>query len=138
MMNPIRPTKEAMLLCDSIITEVGTGKKSLIGIFEYLNTIQFPYPHYQLSVYLKFTSAQGKYIFRLELIDLESNLVIGKANTPELDVPNKLDSYELAFNLGNLVFGHSGKYEFRIYTGDFMFASKTFNVIEVKPITPNP
>lgn len=133
-MNPIKPTKEAMLLCDSIITEVGTGKKSLIGIFEDINAAQYPFEHHRLSVYLKFTSAQGKYVFRLELIDLKDNLVIGKANTPELDVPNKLDSYELVFNLENLRFQHPGKYEFEVYAGDTPFANKTFKAVDLTQV----
>ncbi len=134
-MSTIKPIKEAMLLCDSIITDAVTGKKSLIGIFENISAPSFPFSHYILSVYIKFNSAQGKYIFRLELIDLDNNLVIGRANTPELDVLNKLDSYELAFNLGNLAFSHPGKYEFRVYAGEdrVPFANKTFNVIEIKP-----
>ncbi len=136
-MNPIKPTKEAMLLCDSVITEVGTGKKSLIGIFENIITSKCPFSHYRLSVYLKFTSTQGKYVFRLELVDLDKNVIIGKANAPELDVPNKLDSYELTFNLENLAFQHPGKYEFRVYAGDAMFASKTFRVVESKPVNQN-
>lgn len=130
-MTTIKPTQDAMLLCDNIITEIGTGKKSLIGIFENINfSGEPPWQHYRMSAYVKFTSAQGKYQFQIELIDLGNGKVIGKAGTPELNVPNKLDSYELVFNLENVVFQHPGRYEFRVYAGDEMFANKTFNVIK--------
>ena len=130
-MTVIKPTQDAMLLCDNIITEIGTGKKSLIGIFEHINfTGEPPWRHYRMSVYVKFTSAQGKYSFQIELVDLDNDQIIGKASTPELNAPNKLDSYELAFNLENVVFQHHGKYEFRVYAGNDMFANKTFNVIK--------
>ncbi|MFH1317874.1 MAG: hypothetical protein ABIH71_02525, partial [Candidatus Omnitrophota bacterium] len=85
-MSNIHPKLNAMLLCDSIITEIGTNKKSLIGIFENITANNFPCKHFKLSVYIKFTSAQGKYNFRLELVDLSSNKIIGKGIMPELNV----------------------------------------------------
>ena len=48
----------------------------------------------------------------------------------QIDSTFKLDSYELAFNLENVVFQHHGRYEFRVYAGSDMFANKTFNVIK--------
>lgn len=120
-----------MLLCDSIITEIGTGKKSLIGIFENIHFCgEPPWLHYRMSVYVKFNSAQGKYGFQIMLVDLGTDQIIGKASTPALNVPNKLESYELAFNLEDVAFQHDGKYEFRVYVGNDMFANKTFNVIK--------
>ena len=112
---------------------MGTGKKSLIGIFEHILVEKFPAQHYQLSVYVKFASAQGKCTFKLELEDLEKSQIIGKAFSPELSIPNKLDSYELAFNLVGFEFSHHGTYEFKIYANDKWFASKTFKVVQVTP-----
>ena len=130
-MNKIIPVKEAMLLCDTIITEVGTMKKSLIGVFESIAAQSFPCKHYRLSVYVKFTNAEGKYNFKLELIDLESNQVIGQGLIPELNIPDRLGSYELAFNLDALEFKHPGKYDFRIAADSTTFATKAFNVIDL-------
>jgi len=133
-MNNIVPKINAMLLCDSVITEVGTNKKSLIGIFENIYAQNFPCRHYHLSVYIKFTSAQGKYHFRLELVDISNDKIIGKGEIPELNVPDKLGSYELAFNLMGLQFDHEDKYEFRIFADDKIFGNKVFSVIK----TPQP
>lgn len=131
-MNHVVPKLNAMLLCDSIITEVGTNKKSLIGIFENIYAPIFPFKHNRLSVYIKFTSAQGKYNFRLELVNITSNKIIGKGKIPELNVGDKLGSYELAFNLMELEFDQEGKYEFRIYADDKNFGSKTFSLVGIK------
>ena len=133
-MSNIIPKINAMLLCDSVITEVGTNKKSLIGIFENIYAQNFPYRHYHLSVYIKFTSAQGKYHFRFELVDISNDKVIGKGEISELNVSDKLGSYELVFNLMGLQFDHEGKYEFRIFADDKIFGNKLFNVIK----TPQP
>ena len=132
MTNKIKPGKEAMLICDEIITEAGTNKKSLIGIFEQIYVNKLPCVHPSLSVYVKFTGALGAYQFRLELMDLQTDTVIGKGSLPAQSIGDKLSSYELVFHLRNLKFTNAGKYEFRIFADDEIFGTKTFQVV-VKP-----
>ena len=94
------PKTNAMLICDYVITERGTNKKSLIGVFENIGAATFPCTHFALSVYIKLTDAQGGYQFRLELVDLQSDIMIGKSEMPEeVRVPSPLDAHELVFNL---------------------------------------
>ena len=40
---PPRPSVKAILICDQIIHEFGTNKKSLIGIFQDIHLAQFPF-----------------------------------------------------------------------------------------------
>lgn len=126
------PVLNAMLICDTIINESNTNKKSLIGVFENIYAHSFPCRHYSLSVYVKFTDAQGKYNFRLELVDLESNQILGKGIIGEQDIADKLASYELVFNLMGLEFKHPGKYEFRIFANDYLFGHKSLNILVAK------
>jgi hypothetical protein len=128
------PKTNAMLICDYVITERGTNKKSLIGVFENIGAVQFPCTHYQLSVYIKLTEAQGGYRFRLELVDLKNDTMIGKSQMPEpIQISNPLMTHELVFNLRGLRFPHAGEYEFRIFANDRIFGQKTFIVNEIKP-----
>ncbi|HCM42032.1 MAG TPA: hypothetical protein PLY88_04700 [Candidatus Omnitrophota bacterium] len=128
------PKANAMLICDYVITERGTNKKSLIGVFENIGAVQFPCTHYQLSVYIKLTDAQGKYRFRLELTDLQNDATIGKSEMPEpIQIANPLITHELVFNLRGLRFPHAGEYEFRIFANDHIFGQKSFIVNEIKP-----
>ena len=127
--NVIKPCKEAMLVCDSIITEAATNKKSLIGIFEEITCGKLPFRHDSLSVYVKFTGALGDYEFKLELIDLHTNETIGRGSMRgPISIKDKLASFELVFNLRGLMFKHAGKFEFRIYANEDVFATKTFTV----------
>ena len=138
-MNKIKPSKEAMLVCDSIITEVQTNKKSLIGIFEEIATMQFPFRHGSLSVYVKFTGAIGEYQFKLELIDLKTGEVNGRGVIGPLKMADKLASYELVFNLKGLEFKHPGKYEFRIFADEEIFGTKSFAILQSPvPAAPEP
>lgn len=127
------PKTNAMLICDYVITERSTNKKSLIGVFENIGAVHFPCTHFQLSVYIKLTDAQGHYRFRLELVDLKTDTLIGKSEMPDMiQIPNPLITHELVFNLRGLRFPHAGEYEFRIFANDRIFGQKSFIVNEIK------
>lgn len=126
------PKMNAMLICDSVITEVGTNKRSLIGVFENINAFKFPIAHHFLAVYVKLTDAQGTYKFKLELVDLGKNIIVGKGEIPDsINITNRLGTYELVFNLGGLKFDHPGEYEFRIFANERIFAQKKFSVTQI-------
>ncbi len=131
------PKANAMLICDYVITERGTNKKSLIGVFENIGAATFPCTHFAMSVYIKLTDAQGGYHFRLELIDLQSDTVIGKSEMPEeVRVPSPLDAHELVFNLRGVRFMHAGNYEFRIFSNDRIFGQKKLVVEQIDANRP--
>ena len=130
---PQKPLANAVLICDKVITEEGTKKKSLIGIFENIGSSKFPCVHYFLSVYVKLTDAMGSYRFSLELASLENGAVLNKAEIPqEIDIPDLLRTHELVFNMGGLKFPSPGKYEFRVLANGEIFGQKTFLVEELK------
>ena len=134
-----KPIVNAMLVCDRVISEAGTNKKSLIGIFGNINAYKFPCVHHFLSVYIKFTDANGQYRFRLELVDLENDSPIGKSEIPkDVEVKDPLETHDLVFNLAGLKFTHPGKYEFRIFANDEVFGQKTFLIHQAKPVEPDP
>ena len=131
-MYSIAPSIKAMLICDRVITEVVTNKKSLIGIFENIMSAKFPCIHHSLSVYINFTDALGKYDFKLELVDVEENKILNAAEIKGINIEDKLSTSELAFNLQGLSFPHPGKYEFRIYANGKFFSAKSFTIIQVE------
>jgi hypothetical protein len=130
-MSDSKPQVKAMLICDSVITEKGTEKNSLIGIFENINAKSFPCTHFSLAVYINFTDALGKYKFRLELADVENNMIIGHGETLEIEYKDKLASNNLAFVLNMLKFNRSGKYEFRFFSNGEICEIKPFNVKQI-------
>jgi hypothetical protein len=121
-----------MLVCDQAIREEGTGKVSLIGIFENIASPSFPLIHPTLSVYVKLTDAEGKYRLRLELVQLETATI---AATGEADIaaPDRMGSFEINFSLGNLPFPLPGLYEFRLLANGRYLGSKSLNVVASKP-----
>ena len=128
MTTPV-PKANAMLICDYVITEQGTNKKSLIGIFEHIGAAQFPVIHNSMSVYVKLTDAQGDYQFRLDLADLKNERLIAQCNLPsKIHINHPLETRELVFNFMGLKFVEPGQYEFRMYANDHIFGQKVFVV----------
>jgi hypothetical protein len=130
-MTQMMPKLNAMLICDYVITEHGTNKKSLIGVFENINSMKFPCIHLSLSIYIKLTEARGTYAIRLELVDLKSDQTLAKAQTPrDITIQNPLMAHELVFGLKGLTFPHPGEYEFRVFANDMIFGQKSLRVVD--------
>ena len=119
-----------MLLCDLTIREHGTGKISLIGVFENISAPRFPVVHRALSVYAKLTDAEGDYVIRLE----DSHVVA--QGTLTATFADRMSPGELIFNLENLGLERPGRYEFRLYADGRFVAGKSFTVIQTPATTP--
>jgi hypothetical protein len=124
----IVPVVKAFLVCDYVIHESGTNKKSCIGIFHNIRAGQFPCRHGQLSIYANIAEAEGKYVFELLLVNLKDGKILGSGQTPELEVPHRLHTAELAFQLHNIVFPSAGKYEFRLIANGDLIAQKVIEI----------
>jgi len=126
------PSLNAMLLCDLTIREHGSGKISLIGVFENISAARFPVVHRALSVYAKLTDAEGDYTIRLELVRLEDSHVVAQG-TLKATFADRMTPGELIFNLENLGLEKPGRYEFRLYADERFVAGKSFTVIQSPP-----
>jgi hypothetical protein len=133
-----RPNVKAILICDQIIHEYGTNKKSLIGIFEDIHIPAFPHSYPRIAVYVNLTDAHGKYVLELRLVNSADNSVIGSGKTPEVEIDNPLRTCEFALQIQNLVFRNHGVYEFQVFANGALVATKAFNVKRVRTGPPQP
>ena len=123
------PVLSPLVVCDTIIHDRDTNKPSLIGVFSWIAAHQFPVQHPCLCVYSRVTDAQGDYVFRLELVRLESMEIIGEANG-EAKIPDRLMYNEIIFELNGLVFPAVGQYEFRLYADGTFLGHQAFEVVQ--------
>ena len=126
------PSLNAMLLCDLTIREQGTGKVSLIGIFESTSSARFPVVHRALSVYAKLGDAEGEYAIRLELARLDDGHVVAQGAL-RAAFADRMTPGELIFALENLGLERAGRYEFRLFANDRFVAGKSFTVLQATP-----
>ena len=119
------PTVLAMLVCDQVIAEQGTGKKSLIGIFDNVNGQAFP-AQVRLAVYAKLADAEGDYTFRLTLVNLKNETHLIDMNI-KATVADPLSAVELAVNMIGFVLPEAGRYEFQLWYEDTFLHRITLN-----------
>ena len=125
---PARPTVKAILICDQIIHEHGTNKKSLIGIFQDIHLGKFPFRYPRIAVYVNLTDAHGKYVLELKLLAAGEGKEIGRGRTPVVEIDSPLRTCEFALQIQNLVFKRHGVHEFQVYANDDLIATKVFRV----------
>jgi len=136
MSNAPIPSVVAMLICQRVIVEQGTGMKSLIGVFENLNSFAFPAP-VSVAVYAKLLDAEGNYDFLIRLVNLRDETKIADVEAKSFALTSATSS-ELVLNIAGLVLPEPGKYEFQLYANDAYLHRATMNAILIQGGPPWP
>ena len=126
------PTGLAIVICDQIIEDKLTGKKSLIGIFNQIGTQNFPCRHPQICVFVSLTEGRGQSAARLRIVHDESSHIVAEVNGT-IQFPDVNVVVELNFNLVGLVFPEPGMYSIEFYCDDAIILERRFTVSHVKP-----
>jgi hypothetical protein len=119
---------KAFLVCDQVIHDAQTGKKSLIGVFHEIRANRWPAVHPMLWIYANLTDAHGRYAFQIRLMDMSRNTVLGKGEPPPIDIAGPLQTTELAAQLRNVTFSGPGTFEFQLLANDDLIATKAVRV----------
>jgi len=106
-----KPLGLAILICDYFIDDSKTHKKSLIGIFNRIQSPKFPCSHPQLHVFISLTDGRGDYDTELRCIFRETgDACFGASGKITFPDPNAV--IELNFLINNAVFPKPGSYSF--------------------------
>jgi hypothetical protein len=112
---PSIPTPLAILLCDQVIIEMQTMKKTLVGLFDKLTTQEFPMVQ-RLGFYARLTDLDGTYTFTIRVISITGEEeLIGSMESPPATSTDRLGLMELALNLPPMPFPKAGRYEFQLF-----------------------
>ena len=123
-----KPIAEALILCDEIITEAGTNKKSLIGTFNSIVSSNFPMQHAKICVYAAMTNGQGEMKGELRCVRVDDQQEIFKAaGNVQFADPNQV--VEMSFNFRNILFERPGLYTFELMAGEELLLEKRFHVL---------
>ena len=123
-----RPIAEALIICDEIINEAGTNKKSLIGTFNNIVSSEFPMQHPKICVYAAMTNGQGEMGGELRCVRVDDQQEIFKASgTVVFADPNQV--VEMSFNFRNILFERTGLYTFELIAGEELLLEKRFHVL---------
>ena len=136
--NKPQPVVKAFLVCDQVIHDAQSGKKSLIGVFHELRADRFPAVHPALWIYANLTNARGKYAIEIQMVDVDRNNVIGKGQPPEIEIPGPLQTTEISAQLRNVALPGPGTYEFHLIVNGELLATKAVRVSSIPQPDPKP
>ena len=121
----IKPSVQAFLVCDSVIAEAGTGKKTIVGTFVKLHAAAFPCVLRSIGLYFCITDASGEYQFEFDLVDLDQLTIVTTASIPEIvKIDDRLQINDYAVTVLDVVIPKAGKYQFQLKANKHVIAIK--------------
>jgi len=121
----------AMVICDTVIQDSISKKKSLVGLFSRINAKKAPVQHPRFNVLLVLTEGRGKYDCELKCIHADTHREVVKAKgSIQFRSPNQV--VELIFDLSGLTFPQFGHYRLEFLANGSPVISRKVNVLEIK------
>jgi hypothetical protein len=126
------PTLLSILICDSIIIEKATEKKSLIGIFDVLHSPNLPAVR-PMGFFARLTDLEDDYLFVVRVVQLtvDGEKVVSAVETGQVSISDPLGVLDLALNLPPMKFPSFGRYEFQLFANDCYMGRATMTVSEI-------
>ena len=118
------PALKAILLCDRLIQEAATDKVTIVGVVDRLTASEFPFEYVRgLELYVRVIDAAGEYPIRMEIVRVADEHTIGRGEAV-VSIPDRMNPYDLQFDLPRIPFEFPGQYEFRVFAnGRFVSAA---------------
>lgn len=106
----IKPMGLAMVICDQVITEAVTNKKSLIGIFNQISAAQFPCKHSRLCIFVSVTGGHGAAKVELHCVNEDNNEQKLFGAEGQIRFANPVQVVEMNFEFNNVPFLMPGRH----------------------------
>jgi len=129
MSNKPVPIPLAMVICDTVIQDKKTGKKTLVGLFNNVGAKKVPVIHPSLNVYIILTEGTGNYDGKLKCV-VDDDIVLEMGGPLVFKHPHQIAEWN--FNLRNLPLPKFGDYRFEFYCNEELVLSRKFKVSEMK------
>ncbi len=128
------PTVLAFLICESVIHDAETQKKTLVGVFDRLLSTGLPVAISGLGVYARLVEGSGEYAFKIRLVNLKDESLLLDITTPgNWQLPEA--ALEFGVNFRGLQFPAFGDYEFQLFANDIYLGRA---VLKVEKLTMPP
>ncbi len=126
------PSGLAIVICDQIIEDKHTHKKSLIGIFNQIAAPQFPCRHPRMCVFISLTEGRGQCEARLRIVHEETGNTIGELKG-QIQFADIHTVAEINFDLVGIQFPQPGLYSIEFYCDDNLVLERRFHVLKINP-----
>ena len=132
-MSPIEtPMGLSLVVCDTIIEDKLTGKKTLVGLFQRIHATTFPCVHPAMSVFVTVTSGLGKYPCEIVCRHMDNETVaFGAKGAFTLRAPSQV--VDLVFRMMRVRFPKPGVYWLHFLADEVPIMMRPIHVQERKP-----
>jgi hypothetical protein len=103
------PMGLALVVCDAIIEDKLTGKKTLVGLFDRVYALSFPCVHPAMAVFVSLTSARGRYPCEIVCRHAD-NATVAFAAKGNVSLEDPSQVVDLVFRLNGVRFPKPGTY----------------------------
>lgn len=115
------PYPLAMVVCDNIHRDPGTGKPFILGCFTVIHARKFPATHPVMGLYIELTNGRGKVPCRVQLVDANEEREPLWVTEADLEFPDPRMVLQMVFLLGRITFSEPGEYRIQLFAcGDFL------------------
>lgn len=126
-MKNTKPVVLAMVICDTIIDDKMTNKKSLIGIFNNIWACELPVVHPKFNIYLSLTDGYGSYLGKLVCVLADENKQIFQLDC-KVDFPSPEQIVELNYEFVGIKFPLFGNYHFEFWVENQLLSTRRFTI----------
>lgn len=131
------PTVVSLLICDQVIDDRLTQKKSAIGLFNTVVVRGLPTRLYQLAVMVTLTEITGRTPLLLRLVRDEDNSVLMQTRG-HVEAPDPLAMVDLVFAMQGVPIARPGQYAFELLCNGELLGRRRFRVVVGRPRSPGP
>ncbi|HUI51256.1 MAG TPA: hypothetical protein VLX60_05695 [Terriglobales bacterium] len=118
-------------MCDQLIVDAQSQKKSLIGVFDKFHSPVFP-ALLSCSIYVKLTDAEGSYNFKIRIVSLKDESLLTELGM-QGTVQTRSEPVEVAAHLMGIPIPEPGKYEIQVYADDVYLGRVTLIAVQFNP-----
>ncbi|MBK9118569.1 MAG: hypothetical protein IPM18_03055 [Phycisphaerales bacterium] len=131
------PSLVSLLICDQVIDDKLSHKKSAIGIFNTILVPKFPTAIHQMAILASLTEINGRAELELRLVRDADNAVLfsGKG---AVEAPNPLAVVDLLFAMQGIKIPDAGQFAFELLSREEILGRRRFHVRLRPGIPPGP
>ncbi|MBU0639111.1 MAG: hypothetical protein KKB50_09625 [Planctomycetes bacterium] len=126
-----QPTLVSLLICDQVIDDKLTNKKSAIGLFNTVLVPKVPTVMQQVAVMASLTEITGRVPAELRLVRDADNSVLFSTRG-HVDAPNPLATVDLVFTMQGVRLPAPGQFAFELLCGGALLGRRRFQLV-VRP-----
>lgn len=125
------PELKSFLVADTVLQEKGTGKWSVIGIFDRISARAFPLLYHSVGLFITVADAEGSYDVRVDFLD-SADRRIATFGGMRLDGADPTRMVSFGLQTHNVAIPREGRYHFALYFGQDLVGMMPIDVVKVQ------